>query len=186
MAAIDSRVRKTHEALRDALFELMSERGYERLTIQNLLDRAVVGRATFYSHYEGKDVLLATSIDGLRRFLLQSAKASADPQLAFTRVLFEHVFAAQRIFQMTIVPDSEVTVERLIRAMLRDLVRDDLARLRPRIAKASLELGTQFVVGALWSVMVWWLNNPIPLPPAEVNDLFQRLTFPGLAVTLDG
>ena len=59
---IDRRVQRTHEALLESLRQLMSERGYERLTIQNLLDHAGVSRATFYAHFSSKDDLLTTSI----------------------------------------------------------------------------------------------------------------------------
>ena len=71
----DRRVQRTRELLLDALFALIVERGYERLTIQNLLDRAGVGRATFYAHFESKDELLASSIARLRR-CAQTAAAS--------------------------------------------------------------------------------------------------------------
>jgi len=58
----DRRVKRTRELLLDALVHLLMERGYEKLTVQNLLDRAGVGSATFYALFQSKDELLASSI----------------------------------------------------------------------------------------------------------------------------
>ena len=57
--APDRRVQRTRMILLDALRTLLMERGYERLTIQAILDRAGVGRATFYTHFKSKDDLVA-------------------------------------------------------------------------------------------------------------------------------
>lgn len=185
----DRRVQKTREGLLDALRELLMERGYERLTIQNLLDRAGVGRATFYAHFESKDELLACSIDRLRSWLVDAWQATPGQRLGFTLPFFQHLASHRPIYQMTIVRESEVTVERYIRRMLRELVRTDLTAGgptgRPAMqADAQVELATQYVVGALWSTIVWWMDNAAQLPPEEINALFQRMTFPGLEATL--
>jgi AcrR family transcriptional regulator len=181
---LDRRVQATREGLLDALFALMAERGYERLTIQNLLDRAHVGRATFYAHFESKDALLACSVARMRAGLVQAWKAPGQ-RLGFTLPLFQHLASARRIYLMTVVRQNEVSVERHIRQMLRDLVRQDLAT-RPSSGQgdASVDLASHYVVSALWSTIVWWMDSTSPLSPERINALFQRLTFPGLDVTL--
>ncbi|MEO8673487.1 MAG: TetR/AcrR family transcriptional regulator [Tahibacter sp.] len=179
------RTKQTQEALFGALFSLMVERGYERLTIQNLLDRAGVGRATFYAHFDGKDQLLAASVDRLGATLQRHATLASEQRLKFTLPFFRHMAEDRRIFLMTIGRESEVSVARHIRRMLRGLVREDLIASSPAGLRGdALDLATQFVVAALWSVVVWWMQTPTPLPPETINALFQRLTFPGLAVTL--
>jgi len=60
---IDARVRKTRDALGDALVELMQQRPFDSITVQDVLDRANVGRSTFYSHYSDKDDLLMSDAD---------------------------------------------------------------------------------------------------------------------------
>jgi AcrR family transcriptional regulator len=60
---LDRRVRRTRRLLRAALFELMGEKGYETLTIQEITDRADLNRATFYLHYGSKDELLADGLE---------------------------------------------------------------------------------------------------------------------------
>jgi len=182
---IDSRVQQTREALLAALPVLMRERGYERLTIQNVLDTAGVGRATFYAHFDSKDELLAASVARLRQWLVAAWSAMPDQRLGFTLPLFQHLSSHGELYKKSIARDSEVSVERHIRQMLTGLVRDDLASRRGHKANAaSLELAVQYVVGALWSTITWWLDAGKLLSPEEVDALFQRLAFPGLDLTL--
>jgi AcrR family transcriptional regulator len=54
----DRRVERTQQLLREALLSLIREKGFEGLTVQEIIDRANVGRATFYAHFENKDDLL--------------------------------------------------------------------------------------------------------------------------------
>lgn len=58
MSTEDRRVRKTKQALRTALDELLLEQQYGRISVQDILDRSDVGKTTFYSHYGSKDDLL--------------------------------------------------------------------------------------------------------------------------------
>src|SRR5690242_10979296 len=54
----DRRVNRTRRALKDALTDLILEKGYERVTVGDVLERADVGRSTFYAHFVDKDDLL--------------------------------------------------------------------------------------------------------------------------------
>ena len=163
----------------------MIERGYERITIQNLLERADVGRATFYAHFDSKDHLLAGSVANLRTWLVGAWRQMPDQRLGFTLPLFQHLASHGAIYEKSIARSSEVSVERHIRHMLNALVRDDLASRQLRLEHPSaMELAVQYVVGALWSVIVWWMESGMRLSPVEINSLFQRLAFPGLDVTL--
>jgi AcrR family transcriptional regulator len=184
-ASGDRRIKRSRDLLLSALFSLMSERGYERLTIQNIIDRASVGRATFYAHFDSKNALLASSVSGLREFVLSTASKNADVAFPFTLPFFEHLATARSIFELTVARANEVTVERHIRAMLSDLVRQDLQRQRPQLPSPALELGTLFVVGVLWSTIVWWMSRTPAESPAEIDRIFRQLTLPGLAATLE-
>jgi AcrR family transcriptional regulator len=57
MTKTDRRVERTRELLQKALIELIGEGGYDAITIQDIVDRANIGRTTFYLHYTGKDEL---------------------------------------------------------------------------------------------------------------------------------
>jgi AcrR family transcriptional regulator len=62
----DRRIQRTRRLLQDALVGLILEKGYEAITVQDILDRANVGRSTFYEHFYDKDDLLLSSFEFLR------------------------------------------------------------------------------------------------------------------------
>ena len=182
---LDRRAARTRGLLLGALRTLMLERGFERLTTQNIIDRAGVGRATFYAHFENKEELLAASVGQLREWLEAVRGRSPGQPFAFMPPFFDHIVVHRAMYRTTFERESEVTVERLIRAMMLDLVRTELVA--NRTAKqddSSIELATQFVVGTFWSVIVWWMGGGGKLPPTEVNEIFQRLAQPGVELAL--
>lgn len=183
----DRRVARTEEVLLNALVSLLMERGYERLTIQNLLDRAGVGRATFYAHFQNKEDLLSRSIGRLHSTLVDRWKDGARTQgkpverLSFTLPFFQHLESHRRIYHTTIGHENEPTVERRIEHMLTDLVREDLGRhYRGKADAAVFDLAVGYVVRSLWATVVWWVGSKKPMPPEEINQIFQRITFPGI------
>ena len=174
----DRRVQRTRETLLVALTELLMESGYERITIQNIIDRAGVGRATFYAHFESKDDLLALSIGQLRAMLRRPGTGPGRERFAFTRPFFEHLATHRRIYLMTVCHEDEITVERHVRQMLTEFVQAEITT--RHVPTPGEALAIQYVVGALWSTIVWWMDHGQALSPAEVNQRFQQLTFPGL------
>jgi AcrR family transcriptional regulator len=63
----DRRVQRSQQLLRAALLSLIEEKGFEVLTVQEIIDRANVGCATFYAHFASKEELLVSGLDGLRK-----------------------------------------------------------------------------------------------------------------------
>ena len=110
----DRRVIRTRELLLDAFVVLLMERGYEKLTIQNLLDKAGVGRATFYAHFQSKEDLLSQSIARMRDGLIAQWKSANNKEiqrLGFTLPFFRHLESHRRIYHATFGRESEWTVE---------------------------------------------------------------------------
>lgn len=185
---LDARAQRTRDALLDAFAGLLHRRGYERLTIQNVLDRAGVSRAAFYEHFRNKDDLLAHSIGRLRGWLRREAQAAAAQapgvQLGFTLPFFRHVReAASRVHA----PGVQLAVEKHMRALLRELVRDELLAQPPerRLQGDVLEAVVQHVAGALSNVLLWWRDTNPALTPEQLDAIFRRMTLPGIAGLLE-
>ena len=74
---MDRRVQRTRKLLREALMELILEEGYDAISIQDITDKANLGRATFYLHFKDKDELLLEVMDEfIKDFLAQVPQLS--------------------------------------------------------------------------------------------------------------
>src|SRR5258706_11054555 len=69
MGGVDRRIRRTQRSLHEALISLVLEKNYDLITVQEILDRADVGRSMFYPHFDGKDELLISGTHELRNIL---------------------------------------------------------------------------------------------------------------------
>ena len=186
---MDKRVQKTQQALRSALLELMIERGYERLSVQQILDRAGVGRATFYLHYSNKEDLLRKSLDQLREHLIREwqaaskGKTQSKPPLGFSLAFFRHVDSHRRLYRAVVGRESGVIVDRQMRRLLADLVKEALAQGSRERNGIRTEMAAQYVAGALMSIVTWWLDRNVKISPEEINSVFLQMTIPALQST---
>ena len=80
---LDRRVQKTRKLLQDALIELVAEKSYESVSIREILERANVGRSTFYAHFQDKDQLLHSILDRLDGLFEQHEKLFLDAKKNF-------------------------------------------------------------------------------------------------------
>jgi AcrR family transcriptional regulator len=91
---VDPRIAKTKLRLQEALFELVSERGIDDVSVGDIADRAGVNRTTFYLHYSDKETLLADALDLVAArsgaHLDEIDPESAEPPLALVE-FFAHV-----------------------------------------------------------------------------------------------
>ena len=96
---IDRRIQKTRQLLKDALISLILEKGFESVTIQEILDKANVGRSTFYMHFENKYELLHSCFEEFHEMFEKhdpGASANIDGS-SFILTLFQLVGKNQRL-----------------------------------------------------------------------------------------
>ena len=92
---MDKRRQRTREAIEDAFVELIDEQGYARTTVQDILERSGVGRATFYAQFHGKDDLLEAQVCALCDHALAAVPACPRGAAArMTRSFLLHHIAA--------------------------------------------------------------------------------------------
>ncbi len=180
---------RTEQLIRDALRSLIQERGFEALTVQQIIDRANVGRATFYAHFDNKDDVLASGFDDLRAALkarqkdaLSSGLGLEERVFAFSHEMFAHANQYRDVYRAMVGTDSGATVQRVLHKLLVDLVREDVRGAMPRGERLSIptEALVQFIAGALFGLLIWWIDGPLRLPVADVDALFRQLAIPAL------
>lgn len=95
---MDRRIRKTREALYSAFVALVVEKGYDQLSVQDIIDEADVGRTTFYAHFKTKDELLRFGFTQLREDLGLLPRATRHDRAAFLEALLRHAKAHAGLF----------------------------------------------------------------------------------------
>jgi hypothetical protein len=98
-----------------------------------------------------------------------------------TLPLFRHLVSHHRIYRMTVGRRGEVAVGREFRTMLRALLRDDVLRsgLGPQ-DETSVDLSTEFLVGSLWSTVVWWMQTGQALSAEALDRRYREMVLRGL------
>jgi AcrR family transcriptional regulator len=186
----DRRVRRTRRLLREALLALIVEKGYDHVTVQDVLDRADVGRATFYAHFTDKDDLLVSGLvelrDSLRERLAtmvrnEGAPVHAHPDL--TQVLFEHAANHRQLYRALVGKRGGGVVLTRAREELAGLLREhfeEAATVRRWEPTVPSEVMVQFLVSALLGLLTWWLDNQMPYTPDEMGASFWELAHAGV------
>lgn len=195
----DRRRARTQGLLLEALTGLIVEKGYDPITVQDILDRANVGRSTFYAHYKDKQDLLMGSLDRLKSGLTLAQKTAlagggSQGQLAFSLPMLHHVKSHRRLYKAFMGRASGTMVMFHIQRILADLARDEIKARVPRRMQAMnahgglkaasmappIEAIVQATVGAYIALMTWWMDHGTPCSAEELDGLFQRLVLPGL------
>ncbi len=178
----DRRVQRTRAALREALVALLAERGWDGFSVQDVCDRANVGRSTFYTHFADKEELVSGSFEDLRRTLLAGLGAPGGERrrpLAFTRGLIEHGLSYRRVFRAIVGRRSGHFVQGRFRALVIGLARDDLTGWPVR--GVPVEALAAFAGGALLELLTWALESKGPPEPEALDALYHRLVGPVLS-----
>ena len=189
----DRRVQRTQQLLRTSLFSLIQEKGFERLSVQDILDRANIGRATFYAHFDNKEDLLLSGFDALRKQLrdLQRAAHSGgaphdDQTFAYSRDLIGHVHEFRDLFKAMVGKKSGAVVQSALRKLVIDLVRDDLKGMSQKAEgrNAAKDAVAEFIAGGLMGLLFWWLEARERIGVEEMNALFRRFAVPAARASL--
>jgi AcrR family transcriptional regulator len=187
----DRRIGRTRRLMLGALMALIEEKGYESVTVQDILDRADVGRSTFYSHYQDKDELLLSGFDNLRTLFeqqqqsLQAAKhGGKDPEFNFILELFRHTGQHHKLYKAIVGKQSGEMILKYVHRYLYDmLIVPHAALMRNRRAlPVPVEITTHWLVGSLLSLVTWWLDNNMPYSAEKMDEIFRQLTMPVIEV----
>lgn len=183
--APDRRVVRTQRALGEALVELMLAHDWADISVQRILDRARVGRATFYAHFRGKDDLLLGDVErfwaAMEAHFLRVAPGTT--RVAPVAELFAHVADVARFQDALARAGLQGTVYDLLAGHLARLIERRLAELRPDVRHASLPPAglARVLAAALLEMLRWWTERVDRPPPREMDARFHELVWGGVA-----
>ncbi|TQS21187.1 TetR/AcrR family transcriptional regulator [Microbispora sp. KK1-11] len=178
----DRRVRRTRKAVQQALVELILEKGYEAVTVTDLINRANVGRSTFYAHFTDKQDVLFSNLDELSSLLRLAPASRPGPLFAFSLPMFEHLHEQRRLARALLGRRGGSAVMARGEQILATVVRDELlAAFPPRSTPPdSLDLVVTCVVGAFMALLRKWADGELTATPAEMDGAFRAVVTPGV------
>ena len=180
----DVRVKRTHERLGMAMMELVRQKPMDDITVQEVLDRAGVGRSTFYDHFRDKDDLLFSQFDMFLEMFstMLSVRKDASMRIVPITEMFEHI-GQQKKFYRSMADSGRLND-------FYDLAQDYFTRgierrLREFKGPAKLparELRTRSVAlaGSLLTLLRWWMDRGSKEPPKEMDETFHRMVWQGM------
>lgn len=179
---MDRRQRKTKEAIFKAFIELLSEKNFNQITVGEIIDRADIGRATFYAHFETKDFLLKALCEELFCHIFDTTTDRENnhkhifncnaPDSVFLH-LFQHIANNDnQILELLACQNNELFLSYFKTELTK------LIETMPQLLENSkaLELPRSFWVNHLTSTLVetvrWWVDHHREQSPEEITRFF--------------
>jgi AcrR family transcriptional regulator len=193
----DRRTNRTRRQLREALLALILERGYDAVTVEEVTERADLGRTTFYLHYKDKEDLLLESLDELVDDLTATIAqvpiaewqsrldpAHPEPLQLPLRLAFQHAADHANLYRIILRGEGRTqTLDRVRQIVIEQVdhvfgvrMTKENVSMHPQV---PLNIFTHYFAGAFLGVLTWWLENDLPYPPDQMATIFQRILTEG-------
>ncbi|MHB8545115.1 MAG: TetR/AcrR family transcriptional regulator [Leptospirales bacterium] len=189
----DRRIQKTQKLLHEALFSLIHEKDYDSIIVKEILDRANVGRSTFYLHFGDKDELLVSGMHDMLRSVqaadLSPSVKSFERIIWFSLPIFKHIHQHRADGESRIGTRGRAIIHEHLQKVLGDLIADSVEKnvqnRRQMVTRIPSDMIVQYVASTFILVLNWWLENKNQLTPEKINDLFRGLILPTLSSILE-
>lgn len=184
----ERRRQQTHSRIKEAAIELILEKGYQEVTIQDITDRADYARATFYLHFQDiEELVLEYFNEGWQDHSSTAQElqltAGGELPLLYYEILVDFLLADQnkdfyRIIFNRLGPMS------IIEQIKKHLIVDIEKRIRnnSELADDNIPpfLKANFYFGAMIQSIIWWLEEPNPYTPQQMADAVYQLMISNL------
>lgn len=172
MAKIDRRILKTQEALKKAVIELMAEKNFDDITIQDLSDRANVSRGTIYLHYMDKYDLLDKPIESHINELRELCASAADMDfISGTLIWTEYLEKNYSFFSMMLASKGAPYFRNRFLDFLIEEFRHEVDVTKGKNQGLNEDVIVRFIASAYVGVVEWWFTNEKPVRKESVIDI---------------
>lgn len=171
MSKVDRRIIKSQEAIKKAVIELLSEKNFDQITIQDIADRADVSRKTIYLHYVDKfdllDKLMEEYIDRLRKICETACEMEWRPA---TLICFEYLERNYSFFSTMLASKGAPYFRNRFLEFQIEEFKNELGKTNKIRNGVSEEVFVRFVATAYTGIVEWWLTNGMPYPPHVIAE----------------
>lgn len=183
----DMRKTRSRRYLVDALLELMQEKDFESITVNEIVKKAQVSRSTFYFQFEDKYFFLNQIIDDVLGDLRREASPSQQAERGLERESrdyykrhFEYIYDHARFFQTMLGPHGAPLFNKKFEESGYGTYRDIFSALEGGGLGDSLDYFIQYIISAHIGITIKWINEGLRETPAYMSELLTKLTFRGL------
>ena len=185
---MDRRQQKTRTAIFSAFTSLLAEKSYSKITVQEIIDAANVGRTTFYAHFETKDDLLKELCEELFGHIIGSAmdcththglySDGSAPESVFCHLLQHLQENDKNIIALLSCESSEMFL-RFFKDSLNELVRSQFIN---QNRKANTDIPEDFLInhisGSFVEMVLWWIKGHRKQTPEDLDRYFRAVIEP--------
>lgn len=160
---LDLRVQKTHGALIAALYDLMSKKSFDEITVTELCERAVIRKATFYKHFGDKTELLVYMIRELQRISAEENTIGYNPDMPYSYYsgvfgyLVNFLDSNESFASNVLKSNSGAFVRNLLEEQIRIEIDRHLKNEQRGDIKEAHSLLSAAYAGSIVGCGVWWL-----------------------------
>lgn len=184
----DRRIQRTRQVIGEALISLILEKGYQKITVQNIIDRANIGRSTFYDHFQDKQDLLEKGFGHVAEELDQHMQSPHHPDDAPPRHLvhsidfFQHAYENRDVYKAMVESGGGDILMEMGRKHIENNIQAHLSVLSNQQDAADFPLSiiSHYLASALMALITWWQDEGGAYTPEEMDDMFNTLTMPGV------
>jgi AcrR family transcriptional regulator len=184
----DRRTGRTRRSLSHALIELIQEKPYDEITVQDVIDRADVGRSTFYAHFRDKEDLFETGWEHLLDAFIHDTDWKNLNSKRFMPIdgLFKHLEDVKPFYRALL---KSRKVDPIFKSGVIYMAKGIEAALSEVLDKNSqptvpLPVISNYLSSQVFALLRWWLDQNMPHTPARMNEIFHGLVMPGVLLSL--
>jgi AcrR family transcriptional regulator len=179
MTKVDRRILKSQEAIKKAFLELLSEKSFDEITIQDISDRANVSRGTLYLHYADKFDLLDKLNEGHINEMRKMCNALAEVDYKEANLpWFEYLEQHYLFFSTMLASKGAPSFRGQFLEFLIEEFKDEVELAQGKNHGLNDDILLQFIVTSYVGVVEWWISNEMPYPPQvmaeQVGILLER------------
>jgi len=183
----DRRIQRTFKILHEALVELIVEKGYDKVSVQDIIDRANIGKSTFYSHFQGKEDLFLRGFENLwsmfeAEFTEQTRETMDVWEISL--IVFQHAQHYINVYKALVGEAGGRLMSATMHKYLSLLMQNSLKLKWAGQNTVPLDLVGNHLAGSLITSLTWWVDQDLSYSAEQMNSIYKQLTQPAINAIL--
>jgi len=183
----DRRAARTRRLINEALMDLMHSRSFEQITVQDIIDKADIGRTTFYAHFKDKEDLATQFFEEKMEDLTKGIQPVSGKILVFPIAeMFAHLKEQNASHSAWLGSRGReflfsIGQKYWFRRLEKELKAHTPKNHTPHV---PVPIIAQILIGAATSLLHWWMSNKMPYSPEEMQEMYNRIVLPGVRLAI--